>query len=82
MHILTKKGDEIKMQSIKLGFDSVTYAMEARDLLARHGIMSDIVRQSRSHSKGCSFALELPINAAAAAESLLSKANMRYTHAK
>ena len=69
------------MQNIRLGFDSATYAMEARDYLARHGISSDVVRVTRA-SEGCSFALEIPINASAAAEALLSKANLRYTHGK
>jgi len=69
------------MQNVKLGFDSATYAMEAREYLARRGIKAEVVRISGGND-GCSFALEIPVNNAAAAEALLSKSNMRYTHTK
>ena len=67
-------------QTARFGFESLTYAMEARDLLARHGIPSNAVRLTKGESpKGCAFGIELAVRDKAAADALLSKAMLHYT---
>lgn len=63
----------------RIGFDSVTYAMQAKDFLARHSVISYAVRLRTSESgAGCAFGLELSRRDLTVAEALLSKAQMKY----
>jgi len=64
----------------RIGFDSVTYAMQAKDLLARHSVISYAVRLRASESgTGCAFGLELSRRDLTVAVTLLSKAQMKYS---
>lgn len=58
----------------------MTYAIQARELLQRHGIASTIVRLSPGESpNGCAFGLELHRSSLQAAYALLNKADIKYT---
>lgn len=64
----------------RIAMVSMTYAMQARELLQRHGISSNIVRLYPGESpNGCAFGLELHRGALQAAYALLKKADIKYT---
>lgn len=61
----------------RLSLESVTYAMQARDLLSAHGIGVNVVRLNRNESGGgCAFGIELLRRDVPAAISLLKKADI------
>ena len=63
----------------RLGLDSVTYAMQARDILAKRGVRASVVRLHRGESSmGCAFGIELSRRDIMAASSLLSSAGIAY----
>ena len=64
----------------RIALVSVTYAMQARELLQRHGIDANIVRLSPGESpNGCAFGIQLHRGALQAAYTLLTKADIKYT---
>lgn len=63
--------------SARFGVDSVTYAMQARDLLATRGISANVIRLNKGESSmGCAFGIELSRRDVPAASSLLDKADI------
>lgn len=69
------------MQSIaRIKLSSITYAMQARELLGRHGISSNIIRlRPDEATNGCAYGLELSLREMHAASALLARAEIRYT---
>ncbi len=64
----------------RIAVHSVTSAMQARELLKRHGINANVVRLYQGESPGgCMFGLELSYPTLQAAYALLSKAEIKYT---
>ena len=61
----------------RLAVDSLTYAMQARDLLVGHGINAGVVRLHKSESSlGCAFGIELARQDVQSALSLLDRADI------
>lgn len=63
----------------RLGLESLTYAMQARDILNKRGIQSNAVRlQAGESSGGCAYGIELSRRDIMAASSLLRLAGIEY----
>ncbi len=63
----------------RLSLGSVTYAMQARDMLVSHGIRATVIRLNKTDaSQGCTFGLELSRRDVPSAASLLTKADIQY----
>ncbi len=64
---------------IRVGIGSVTYAIEARELLSKYGINSGIVRLRQGESpRGCAFGLIIPMGVYQSAASLMTKAQINF----
>ena len=64
----------------RFALSSVTYAMEARDLLSKYGISATVVRLTAGESpKGCMFGIEISPRERAEAAALLTKAQIKFT---
>ncbi len=67
----------------RLAVSSVTYAIQAREILAKYGITANIVRLHPTETpNGCAFGLEIPPRDIPRAEALLAKAEIQFTKIK
>ncbi len=65
----------------RLAVSSVTYAMQAREILAKYAIESSIVRLRRDETpNGCAFGLEIPRQKLSVAAELLRKAQIEFKY--
>lgn len=65
----------------RLAVSSITYAMQARELLAKYAIASNILRLRRDETpNGCAFGLEIPRQQLSAAAELLRKAQIEFKY--
>ncbi|MBQ2765611.1 MAG: DUF3343 domain-containing protein, partial [Clostridia bacterium] len=64
----------------RFALSSVTYAMQARDLLSKYGIRTTIVRLHPSETpNGCAFGLEVMPRDISSASAVLTKAQIKFT---
>ncbi|MBQ8249282.1 MAG: DUF3343 domain-containing protein [Clostridia bacterium] len=64
----------------RLAVSSVTYAIQAREILAKYGITANIVRLHPTETpNGCAFGLEIPPRDISRAAGLLAKAEIQFT---
>ncbi len=69
----------------RIAFESITYAMRARDLLMAdremaRGARFDIVRLHPNETpRGCAYGLEIPRREMSRAAAILSKAGVKFT---
>ncbi len=63
----------------RFGVRSVTYAIEARDILSKYGIAASVVRlNSKESPRGCGFGIQVAYADTQRAESLLKKAEIDF----
>ena len=74
------KGKVFAMASnARLALSSITYAMQAKELLAKYAIESSIIRLRPDETPtGCAFGLVIPRPKLSAAAELLSKAQVEF----
>ena len=64
----------------RIAVSSVTYAIQAREILAKYGITATIVRLHPTETpSGCAFGLQIPPRNLSEAVSLLTKAEIKFT---
>ncbi len=64
----------------RFAVSSITYAMQARDLLSKYGIRTNIVRLHPSETpNGCAFGLEVTPRDISGASAVLTKAEIKFT---
>ena len=64
----------------RIAVSSVTYAIQAREILSKYGVTAEIVRLHPTETpNGCAFGLQIPPRDVAKAMSLLDKADIKFT---
>lgn len=72
--------NEMPGRQCTFGIGSVTYAMKAKELLAKSGISARVIRLKPEQSpNGCAYGLELACREGARASALLGSAGIRFT---